>query len=79
MNIFKLTRALIAVCVIGSHSDYYNTFLAFCPDMVHPSTDETGKSNRAIADIYLREFARIFSGINTQQSLDCGWSDVECF
>jgi hypothetical protein len=62
-----------------SHSDYYNTFLAFCPDMVHPSTDETGKSNRAIADIYLREFARIFSGTNTQQSLDCGWSDVECF
>ena len=45
-----------------SHSDYYNTFLAFCPDMVHPSTDETGKSNRAIADIYLRELSRIFSG-----------------
>lgn len=53
----------------------------FCPDGIHPSSDHTGKSNRAIADVYLQELKRIFSpGSATRassHSFDCGWEDVE--
>lgn len=53
---------------------------AFCPDSVHPSSDKTGKSNKAIADVYLQELAKIFANSPTTKStdtFDCGWEDVE--
>lgn len=52
----------------------------FCPDGVHPSSDGTGKSNKAIADVYLQELAKIFSSTTTKSSCnsyDYGWEDVE--
>lgn len=52
----------------------------FCPDGVHPSSDGTGKSNKAIADVYLQELAKIFSSTTTKSSsnsYDYGWEDVE--
>lgn len=58
------------------NSDFYS----FCPDGVHPSSDYTGKSNKAIADVYLQELAKIFSSTTTKSSsnsYDYGWEDVE--
>lgn len=55
-------------------------FMGFCPDGVHPSSDYTGKSNKAIADVYLQELAKIFVSTKTQSSTyayDYGWEDVE--
>lgn len=52
----------------------------FCPDGVHPSSDGTGKSNKAIADVYIQELAKIFSSTTTKSSsnsYDYGWEDVE--
>lgn len=53
----------------------------FCPDGVHPSSDETGKSNRAIADIYLQELSRIFANSTRTKSSSHAeiydWEDVE--
>ena len=52
----------------------------FCIDGVHPSSDETGNSNRRIADVYLSEFSRIFGGTNTKTISNTtipGWEDVE--
>ena len=61
---------------IGEISDWY----AFCPDGVHPSSDETGNSNKRIADVYMQELKRIFSSTTTKSSsnsYDYGWEDVE--
>lgn len=52
----------------------------FCPDGVHPSSRTDGSSNKAIADVYLQEFAKIFSSTKTKSSsnsYDYGWEDVE--
>ena len=55
----------------------------FCPDGLHPSSDETGNSNRQIADIYLQELAKIFktttksSGEQSHPATDNSWEDVE--
>ena len=52
----------------------------FCIDGVHPSSDETGNSNRRIADVYLSEFSRIFGGTNTKTISNTAipsWEDVE--
>lgn len=49
----------------------------FCPDGVHPSSDGTGKSNKAIADIYLQELKRIFTETKSSDTFSCGWEDVE--
>lgn len=62
---------------VGAVIDYSK----FCPDGIHPSSDGSGKSCRAIADVYLQELKRIFSpGSATRassHSFDCGWEDVE--
>lgn len=34
-----------------------NDFTLFCPDGVHPHSDSTGQSNRAIAGVYINELA----------------------
>lgn len=52
----------------------------FCPDGVHPSSKTDGSSNKAIADVYLQELAKIFSSTTTKSSsnsYDYGWEDVE--
>lgn len=41
-----------------------NDFEAFCPDGVHPHSDETGESNRIIAGVYIKELNGIVSGVN---------------
>lgn len=55
----------------------------FCPDGVHPSSDNTGESNKAIADVYLRELRDIFGSSTKTKSTDnsssLGWEDVEIF
>lgn len=63
-------------------SDWLTTdFYGFCPDGVHPSADATGKSNRAIADVYLKEFSRIFGNSaktkSSTNAYDWGWEDVK--
>ena len=52
----------------------------FCPDGVHPSSRTDGSSNKAIADVYLQELAKIFSSTKTKSSTNScnyGWKDVE--
>lgn len=66
------------VNLLGFNADV--DFSKFCPDGVHPSSDATGKSNKAIADVYLKELKRIFSSNTTKSSsnsYDYGWEDVE--
>ena len=61
---------------IGNITDWYS----FCPDGVHPSSRADGSSNKAIADVYLQELAKIFSSTKTKSSanaFDYGWEDVE--
>lgn len=64
---------------VGFTADYDAS--KFCPDGLHPSSDVTGKSNRAIADVYLQELSEIFGNSTKTKSstnaYDYGWEDVE--
>lgn len=55
VNVYEYTG--IRNININGISDYYT----FCPDGVHPHSDETGESNRKIAEAYIRELNGIIN------------------